>query len=47
MQGVKSVNLQILTIVNLGIIYYQVGFLEEANQELAEASFRYTVINVD
>ena len=32
MQGVKSNNLQVLVIVNLGILYYQVGFLEEAQE---------------
>jgi hypothetical protein len=31
MQAVKNVNLVVLTIVNLAILYYQVGFLEEAN----------------
>lgn len=31
MQGVKSQNLQILVVINLGILYYQVGFLEEAH----------------
>lgn len=32
MQAVKNQNLIIITIVNLGVLYYQVGFLEEANQ---------------
>jgi hypothetical protein len=32
MQGVKSSNLHVLTTVNLGILYYQVGFLEEAKE---------------
>lgn len=37
MQGVKNQNLIVLTIINLGILYYQVGFLEEANEEFAIA----------
>lgn len=31
MQGVKSPHLGVIVIMNLGILYYQVGFLEEAN----------------
>lgn len=34
MQGVRSGNLHVLASVNLGILYYQVGFLEEAREEL-------------
>lgn len=41
MGGVKSQQLQVITLVNLGVLYYQVGFLEEAQAELAEAANRY------
>jgi hypothetical protein len=33
MQAVKNQNLVVLTIINLGVLYYQVGFLEEASEE--------------
>ena len=42
MQGVKNQNLQVLVIVNLGILYYQVGFLDEAQEELTAAIAKYT-----
>lgn len=41
MQGVKNVNLQLVVIINLGILYYQVGFLEEAQQEFIAATVKY------
>ena len=37
MQGVRNTQLHLLTIINLGILYYQVGFLEEAKEEFAAA----------
>jgi hypothetical protein len=43
-QTVKNVNLIVLTIVNLGILYYQVGFLEEANEEFAVAIGKYAIL---
>ena len=42
MQGVKNQNLQVIVVVNLGILYYQVGFLEEAQEELTAAIVKYT-----
>lgn len=35
MQAVKNQNITALVIINLGILYYQVGFLEEANEEFS------------
>ncbi len=35
MHQVKNQNLHILVILNLGILYYQVGFLEEAYEEFS------------
>lgn len=40
MQGVKSQNITTLVLANLGILYYQVGFLEEAQQELLASTLR-------
>lgn len=47
MQNVKNPNLHILTIVNLGILYYQVGFLEEANEEFAQVIAKYAPPHAD
>jgi hypothetical protein len=41
MQAVRSPHLQLLVPLNLGILYYQVGFLEEAHLELAAATCKY------
>ena len=46
MSGVKNQQLQIVTLVNLGVLYYQVGFLEEAQADLGEAVSRYISGNV-
>lgn len=43
MQAVKNQNIIIVTIVNLGVLYYQVGFLEEANLEFAHAINKYSI----
>ena len=43
MQAVKNQNIIIVTIVNLGVLYYQVGFLEEANLEFALAINKYII----
>ena len=43
MQAVKNQNIVIVTIFNLGVLYYQVGFLEEANLEFAFAINKYNI----